>query len=135
MNGKELIVSVFLEEEELGRFLLSDDKEYIFSVFSKERDKTHIHFTAVKQPDNKTLLKIKGNPYDGCISLEYCGYFDHGPHVGRLPKKHWKFIVNWLSNNTNFKRVCELWNEANPRYQMKNAIPKDPNDIDFNPYK
>lgn len=135
MNGKELIDFVFLEEEELGRFLLSDDKEYIFYVFGRERDKAHIHFAAAKQPDNKTLLKIKGNPYDGCISLEYCGCFDHGPHVGKLPKKYWIFITKWLSNNTNFKHVCELWNEANPRYQMKNIIPKDPNDIDFNPYK
>lgn len=131
MNGRALIEQTLLEEE--GEIL--DNKDYIFYIRGRELKKSpHIHFKSKEEPNNSAKLK-PGNPYDGCISLEYYGYFDHGPHVGRLPKKYWKFIVNWLSNNTNFKRVCELWNEANPRYQMKNAIPKDPNDIDFNPYK
>lgn len=90
-------------------------------------------FLSTKKVDNPILKKRPGNPYDGCIALGYYGYFDHGLHVGRLPKKDWIFITNWLSNNTNYKYACELWNMSNGNYTIE--LPKDPNDIDFNPYK
>lgn len=92
----------------------------------------HIHFKSKEEPNNSAKLK-PGNPYDGCISLSYYGYFDHNPHFGRLPRKDWKFIVENLGNNDFFKFVLNEWNRWNQNYIVD--IPEDKNELaKLNPY-
>lgn len=129
MNGRALIEQTLLEEE--GEIL--DNKDYIFYIRGRELKKSpHIHFKSKEEPNSSAKLK-PGNPYDGCISLSYYGYFDHHPHFGRLPRKDWKFIVENLGNNDFFKFVLNEWNRWNQNYTV--SIPEDKNELaKLNPY-
>lgn len=101
MNIKEILDNILNEEKDFDDY----NKKYYFTIQCNEGEIPHIHYfkTSKKNPER-----------EGCIALNYNGYFNHSSkHKPLDNKKVEDWIFNILKNDTNWKKACELWNSMN----------------------
>ena len=94
-------LTILSEEKDFDNY----NKKYFFTIQGSEGYKAHIHYfkTSKKNPER-----------EGCISLEYAGYFNHSSQHQPLDNaKVEKWIFDLLSNDSEWIKACNLWNSMN----------------------
>lgn len=89
-------------------------------VYSGEGPIPHIHFYSIWE-----------GGLDGCIRLDSPQYFCHGKHISKLNAGQRKAAAAWFAEkprlrfkryDTNWEVLVELWNTANPQYELPENI-------------